>query len=180
MKHLIVDLLLFLLLVEHFKSLGQQIRVKGQLVRVLSFYVTLVAFSCFVTIVRWSAIAIGVDLGGPFTMWFLSVLLILGSVLCLLSFENLSKSLLVNLLIAVNSVYQQVHILHLLDAQASSDGIDFDGELVFQALALTLLHSLVIDEVSCLVNKQFEDILDFLVFFTNLVRISSGLRLVVD
>ena len=63
----------------------------------------------------------------------------------------------------VEAVYEQLHLLHLIDAKCFSDRVDLDGKLLFQGFILALFEGLVVDQERSLVDQQLKDVLDFII-----------------
>lgn len=82
-------------------------------------------------------------------------------------------------LIAVKRVYKKLNILHLFDTEGFPDRINFNRELLLERLALALFKGLVINQIWALLDKHFEDILDFLILVTNVMGVTSDDRLVI-
>ena len=85
--------------------------------------------------------------------------------------------------VGIESIDEQVDVLHIVNAQTLADAVNLDGELLLQADALASLEATVVNQVLSLVDQQTEHRLDSVVLLFSirvLVLAASHIGLLVD
>ena len=85
-----------------------------------------------------------------------------------------------HVLVLVQNVDQELDVVHILDAERFTDGVDLDFQLLLGISAHAPLHSLVVNQEGRLVDQETEDLLHALILLASRVLVLRGDALVVD
>ncbi len=88
--------------------------------------------------------------------------------------------LLILLLESVHHIHKQLHISHVLNANAFANRINLNLELLFGCGILTALHSFIIDKISGFGDQESEHLLHALILLTSRVLVLGTNTLVID
>ncbi len=91
-----------------------------------------------------------------------------------------SHFILILLLEAVHHINEELHIGHVLNANALAHGINFDFKLFFGRGVNAALHSFIIDQISGFCDQEAEHLLHALVLLTSSVLVLGANTLVID
>ena len=178
--HVLAQVAVFALLVELFEGGSEQLSIQSELV--LVNFLLFAASLTFGSAVKCGFVArlLGVSEGSRLRLWVVATFLLLLLLLFLHTLAFFLERLLMLLLELVEHVDQELDVVHVLDAERLSHGVNLDLELLFGIDSLAALQSLVIDEVWCLNDQEAEHLLHALILFAGRILIPGSNTLVVD
>ena len=178
--HVLAQVTVFTLLVELFEGGSEQLSIQSELV--LVNFLLFAASLTFGSAVKSSFVAclLGVGEGARLRLWVVATFLLLLLLLFLHALAFLLERLLMLLLVLVEHVDQELNVVHVLDTERLSHGVNLDLELLFGIDALAALQSLVVNEVWRLNDQEAEHLLHALILFAGRILVSGSNTLVVD